>query len=152
MSRPTSRLTTLLRVRGIQEEIRRGRLAAEVVAERRAQMLLEQARERYADPVAEPPVDEMVPSFVASRHHRDVLAITVCNAGSGVEAAAEVTLAARHDWSEAAMRLAALERLEDRVREAESAQMLADEQRTVEESSSAQHARKLVESAPETRP
>ena len=37
MSRPTSRLTTLLRVRRIQEEIRRGRLAAEVVAERRAQ-------------------------------------------------------------------------------------------------------------------
>jgi flagellar biosynthesis chaperone FliJ len=93
----------------------------------------------------------MVPSFVASRRRREALAVRVCDAGSGVEAAAEVTVVARHDWSEAAMRLAALERLGDRAREAESAQLLATEQRTCEESSSAQHARRLAASAPEAR-
>ena len=152
MSRPTSQLATLLRVRGIQEQVRRGRLAAEVVAERRAEGLLERARDRYADAVAAPPVEEVAPSFVASRRRHEGLAVTVCDAGSGVRAAAEVTRAARQDWSEAAMRLAALERLEDRAREAETARMRDNEQRTSEESSSAQHARKLAGSVPETRP
>jgi hypothetical protein len=144
MSRRTSRLDTLLRVRRIQEEISRGRLAGEVAAERRAQQLLEQAQQVYVARAAEcQGAPEMVQEFTAQRHYAGGLAGTVCAAGTSAGAAAQVTVLARHDWSEAAMRMAALERLEERACEVASVQRLADEQRTSEESSSAQHRRGL---------
>jgi hypothetical protein len=147
MSARKSRLNTLLRVRRIQEEIRRGRLAAEVAAERRAQHVLEQANERYAAPVAEPMFSpETVAGFIAGRRHRGVLAGAVCVAATGVDGATQNTALARHDWSEAAMRMAALERLEDRARELALTERLATEQRTSEESGSAQHRRVLADS------
>jgi len=145
MSRRTSRLNTLLRVRRIQEEIKRGQLAGEVAAERRAQQMLEQAQEVYVARAGGYVVaPETAHEFVAQRHYAGALAGTVCAAGTSVDAAAQVTVVARHDWSEAAMRMAALERLEDRAREVASTERLADEQRTSEESSSAQHRRGLV--------
>jgi flagellar export protein FliJ len=149
----TSRLNALLRVRRIQEEIRRGRLAGEVAAERRAQQVLEQTHERYAAPAAEPPVaPTTLRDFMAARGHRVVLAGAICAARTSVEGAAQVTVLARHDWSEAAMRMAALERLEDRAREAASTERQAAEQRTSEESSSAQHHRGLAGNAQGKRP
>ncbi len=147
MSRP-SRLDTLLRVRRIQEELRRARLAGEVAAERGAQQVLEQAQEGYAAGAAEDlVVPETVLDFMAQRRHAGALAGSVFAAGISVGAAAQVTLLARHDWSEAAMRMAALERIEDRAREAASTERLATEQRTSEESSSAQHRRRVVASS-----
>jgi flagellar export protein FliJ len=152
MSR-TSRLNTLLRVRRIQEEARRGRLAGEVAAERRAQQVLEQTNERYAAPVAEQLVaPTTVEGFMAVRRHRGALAGSVCAARTSVDGAAQVTVLARRDWSEAAMRMAALERLEDRAREAASTERLAAEQRTSEESSSALHRRGLAGNAWGKRP
>jgi hypothetical protein len=140
MNGRTSRLNTLLRVRRIQEEVGRARLAAEAAAERRAQQVLEQAHELYAAPEAKPPLaHETAPVFLSGRRHRGALAGSVHFAGAGVDAAAQVTALARHDWSEAAMRMAALERLEDRASEVERTERLATEQRTSEESSSAQH-------------
>jgi hypothetical protein len=142
MSGPQSRLNTLLRVRTIQEEITRGQLAGEVTAERRAAQVLEQAHERYAAPAAEPQVpSETVRGFLALNHHRGLLAAAVSVAATGVDAAARVSVLARRDWNEAAMRMAALERLEDRAREAASMQQLAAEQRTSDESGTAQHRR-----------
>jgi len=144
MSATTSRLTTLLRVRRIQEEIRRGRLAAEVATERRAVVVLGEAHERYVARAAEQLLAaETVPAFMAERRHSGALAGAVCAAGAGVNTAAEVTVVARRDWSEAAMRMAALERLEDRAREAATTKRLAAEQRTSEESSSVQHRRSV---------
>lgn len=141
----TSRLETLLRVRRIQEEIRRGRLAGEVAAERRAQQVLEQSQERYDARADETlVVPEAVLDFIAQRRFAGALAGAVCAAGISVEAAAQVTVLARHDWSEAAMRKAALERLEDRAREVAATERLGAEQRTSEESSSAQHRRGVV--------
>ena len=152
MSR-TSRLNTLLRVRRIQEEIRRGRLAGEVAAERRTQQALEQAQEGYLARTAEYPVEpESVSDFIAQRRYAGALAGAVWAAGISVDAAAQVTVVARHDWSEAAMRMAALERLEDRAHEAASTKRLAAEQRTSEESSSARHRRGVAVSALGERP
>ncbi len=142
MSRRTSHLDTLLRVRRIQEEIRRGLLAREVMAERRALQTLEQADQRYAAPVAERAVTpEMTRVFMANRRDRGALAGSVRAASAGADAAAQVTFIARHVWSEAAMRMAALERLEERAREAARVELLATEQRTSDESSSARHQR-----------
>ena len=148
MSR-TSRLNTLLRVRRIQEEISRGRLSATVVAERRTQVVLEQARDRYAAPEEEPFVVMVTTEgFLMARRHRGALAGSVSVAGAGVQAASGVTVVARRDWSEAAMRMAALERLKDRAREVARTELLAAEQRTSEESSSAT-ARGPARSVPE---
>ena len=153
MSRRTSRLDTLLRVRRIQEEIRRGLLAREVMAERRALQTLKQADERYAAPVAERVVTlEMTRVFMANRRDRGALAGSVCAASAGVDAAAKVTFIARHVWSEAAMRMAALERLEDRARDAERTERLTTEQRASDESGSARHQRGPARSAQEKRP
>jgi len=142
MSRRTSRLSTLLRVRRIQEEISRGRLAAETAAERETHRTLEQAHLRYAAPADDDSVaTQKTVGFVAHRVRRDALAVAVRAAVAGVDAAAQVTVLAKHDWSEAAIRMAALERLDDRAREAARTQRLAAEQRTSEESSAARQRR-----------
>ena len=146
MSR-TSRLNTLLRVRRIQEETTRGRLAGWVSAERRAQQVLEQAHERYAAPAAEPLALTTLEGFMAARRHLGSLAGSVRAADRRVDEATEVTFLARHDWSEAAKRMAALERLEDRAREASTTERLAADQRTSEESTSARHRRGLATNA-----
>lgn len=138
MTRRSSRLNTLLKVRRIQEEIRRGRLAGEVVAERRAQQALEQAHERYAVPADEPTVAlETAKVFLMQRRQRGALAGSVRAASAGADTAAQVTLLARAQWSEAAMRMTALERLADRAREAARTEILATEQRASDESASA---------------
>jgi flagellar biosynthesis chaperone FliJ len=142
MSRPLSRLSTLLRVRRIQEEISRGQLAAEAAAERGARGTLEEARARYAAPVADSlQGTKTAECFISERRYSGALAGAVCAAGVSVEAAAYVTAQARADWSAAALRVAALERLEDRAREAARTELLAAEQRTSEESASAQRQR-----------
>ena len=152
MSR-TSRLDTLLRVRRIQEEMRRGRLAGEVAAERRARQVLEQSQERYDARAAETLMSpKTVLDFTAQRRHAGALAGSVCASGISVAAAVHVTFLARQDWSAAAMRMAALERLEDQAREAASTKRLATEQRTSEESSSTRHHRGVVVSAGGARP
>jgi len=138
MTGRTLRLNTLLKVRRIQEEIRRGRLAGEVVAERAALTTLEQANERYAAPSTEPLViGGTEAGFVALRRHRGALAGSVRAASAGVDTAAQSTLLARAEWSEAATRMTALERLADRAREVARAERLGAEQRTSEESTAA---------------
>ena len=142
MSRQTSRLTTVLRVRRLQEELSRGRLAGEAAAERRAQQALEQAFERYSAPVAEP-LAELAPTrvFVAQLAHRGVLAGAVRAGVAKVDIAASITVVARADWSEAALRKAGLERLDERARETARTERLSAEQRTSEESGSVKRAR-----------
>ena len=138
MSARTSRLNTLLRVRRIQEEVRRARLAAEVAAERGAERVLEQAREVYAARAVVPMVaSQTLRVFIAQRNHHGALAGAIGLAGVGLDAAAEVTSVARHGWSEAAIRRRALERLEDRALDVARAERLRTEQRTSEESGTA---------------
>jgi hypothetical protein len=142
MSRQTSRLTTVLRVRRLQEEISRGRLAAESAAERRAHLALEQAHERYSAPVAESmALPETTRAFVAQLSHRGVLAGAVRTGVARVDMAASVTVVARADWSAAALRKAGLERLDDRARMTALTERLSAEQRTSEESGSVKRQR-----------
>jgi flagellar protein FliJ len=138
MTRRTSRLSTLLRVRRLQEEISRGRLVAENEAERGTRRELEQAQSRYEAPIAEPPAEpRTTQGFVAQQFHRGALAGAVRAAMTRVDTAAQIAVLARHDWSEAARRMAALERLDDRAREAALHELLSAEQRTSEESGTA---------------
>lgn len=142
MTRLTSRLSTLLRVRRIQEEISRGRLAADSEAERRTRVALEQAHAQYEAPVAQPSAEPATTGgFVAQQLHRGVLAGAVRAAVARVDTAGQVTVLARRDWSEAARRMATLERLDDRAREAARRELLSAEQRTSEESSTAKRER-----------
>ena len=142
MTRRTSRLSTLLRVRRIQEEISRGRLAADSEAERVTRVALDQAHAQYLAPAAQAPAEpEPTVGFVAQQFHRGALAGAVHAAVARVDTAGQVTVLARQDWSEAARRMATLERLDDRAREAARRELLSAEQRTSEESSTAKRER-----------
>ena len=125
MSARTSRLDTLLRVRRIEEETGRGRLAAAAHAERgrarRARGGLAGVRRRHRS--GSPPHDTdavgVVPAprlgdFLGTRRRHEALAGTVRVAGAGVTQAQSAGDVARTAWSAAAMRLAALERLDER--------------------------------------
>jgi len=138
MTQRTSRLGSLLRVRRIQEDVARARLIAETSAQEEARRRLLVAEERYAVPgsLAAVAVQE-TREFLLERRHRDALAGSVRSAGRGVESAVEATGIARHGWSEAAMRVAALDRLEERAAEAARLEELATEQRTAEEAAAA---------------
>jgi len=165
MSARTSRLDTLLRVRRIEEETGRGHLAAAAHAERAARGLLEEASHEYAvattgvatavdaaavdaiDGVARTGTDlvDVVPTalsaFLGTRRRHEALAGTVRVAGAGVTQAQSTSDMARTAWSAAAMRLSALERLDERGREADRLARLATDQRTAEESASGRTAR-----------
>jgi len=170
MSARTSRLDTLLRVRRIEEETGRGHLAAAAHAERAARGLLEEASHEYAvatagvatavdatavdatavdatDGVARSGTDLVgvaptaLSAFLGTRRRHEALAGTVRVAGAGVTQAQSTSDMARTAWSAAAMRLSALERLDERGREADRLARLATDQRTAEESASGRTAR-----------
>jgi flagellar export protein FliJ len=140
MSARATRLDTLLRVRRIEEEIRRGRLATAAHAERAAQGRLQKAHQQYAlagrDVAAGDAAPAPLRDFLAARRRQDTLAGTVRVAGGAATEAEGATGAARAGWTAAAMRLAALERLDERSREADRLARLATDQRTAEESAS----------------
>jgi hypothetical protein len=145
MTARTSRLDALLRVRRIEEETGRGRLAAAAHAERAAHALLEQASREYDLAVdgasahgsnAPEVAPTALPDFLGTRRRHEALAGTVRVAGAGVTQARSAADLARTAWSAAAMRLAALERLHERGREADRLARLATDQRTAEESAS----------------
>ena len=175
MSARTSRLDTLLRVRRIEEETGRGRLAAAAHAERAARGLLQEASDEYAaatagvatagvatagvptavnatavdatDGVTRFGTDltDAVPTalseFLGTRRRHEALAGTVRVAGAGLTRAQSDRDMARSAWSVAAMRLSALERLDERGREADRLARLETDQRTAEESASGRTAR-----------
>jgi hypothetical protein len=163
MSARTSRLDTLLRVRRIEEETGRGRLAAAAHTERAARRLLEEASHQYAAATATATaaatatgtgtgtvatcgtdVADVAPTalsdFLGTRRRHDALAGTVRVAGAGLTQAQSTSDLARTTWSAAAMRLSALERLDERGREADRLARLATDQRTAEESASGRSA------------
>jgi flagellar protein FliJ len=128
-------LATVLRVRGIQEEVARGHLAAAVGRRSAAAEAVQAAVRAYEDAPAEPAADGR--RFLADRARRTALAAGVASAdGAHVEAGTRVD-GARAEWSAAAMRLSALERLAERAREAQRLRDLAADQRTAEETSAA---------------
>lgn len=136
MSKKGFPLATVLRVRGIEEQIARGQVAGALAAEALAVRVTELAAGAYGaapDPTGQAPVA----TFLAERLSRTALARGVRDAGARQVAASEVVLGAREDWSAAAMRLTALERLAERAHEARRQELLAGDQRTAEETAAA---------------
>ena len=146
MSARSARLDTLLRVRRIEEETSRGRLAEATRTERGARTRLERAHEQYAAPTGpegapgttvvsrSAPAPMSPTAFLGARRHRDALAGAVRLADGAAREATRAGEVARTAWSETAMRLAALERLDARAVEADRLDRLAADQRTAEES------------------
>lgn len=129
-------LATVLRVRAIEEEVARGRVAVAAAGQNAAGLCRAQAVEAYDD--AMPTAGETTPAgFLAERSRRGALAAEVQHAVLGVVAADEVAAGARQHWSTAAMRLSALERLADRNAEILRRELLAADQRTGEETAAA---------------
>ncbi len=143
MSARSARLDTLLRVRRIEEETSRGRLAEATRTERGARTRLERAHEQYAAPTGPEgaavmslavPAPVSLSAFLGARRQRDALAGAVRLADGAAREATRTGEVARAAWSETAMRLAALERLDARAAEADRLDRLAADQRTAEES------------------
>ena len=130
--RPASRLSTLLRVRRIAEETSRARLAEAAAAELAAVEEVRRTRRVYLDGPAVDG-DTELQDFLWGRSRVAARAASVHRAVFSEAAAAEQADAARCLWSEAAQRLTAIERLEERVREARRLELLAEDQHVAEE-------------------
>lgn len=132
MSRTVSRLDTLLRVRRIEEELSRGRLGGAAASERAAGRELDRVRDDYAaSPAA--PASPGLGHFLAHHTHAQALAGSVQGARAQVTQAAHELAMARDFWSDAAMRMSALERLEERASQARRLDRLAADQQAAEE-------------------
>ena len=114
--RPASRLSTLLRVRRIAEETSRARLAEAAAAELAAVEEVRRTRRVYLDGPAVDG-DTELQDFLWGRSR----------------VAARAASVHRAVFSEAAQRLTAIERLEERVREARRLELLAEDQHVAEE-------------------
>jgi flagellar FliJ protein len=115
MKRYSFRLDPVLRVRRIEEDQRILELANAQRALADAEAMLQRRLDRYSDvpvPAGPVPVDQLL----RMRSRQDGVAAAVVAAGANrLRAEATVDLR-RQEWSDAAMRVSALERLDDRRR------------------------------------
>jgi flagellar export protein FliJ len=128
----TFRLDQVLRVRRVQEELARAELQAANREVARAEELLVARFEHYQEiPAVESAVT--TESFVASRSMADVIAGGVIAAGALHQAARDQAGDRRTAWSAAAMRVTALERLDDRRRTEHTLEAGREEDRQADE-------------------
>ena len=130
--RPRSRLSTLMRVRRIAEETSRARLAEAAAAELAAVEEVTRTRRVYLDGPAVDG-DTALQDFIWGRSRVAARAESVYRAVVRETAAAEQADVARCLWSEAAQRVTAIERLEEREREVRRLEQLAQDQQVAEE-------------------
>ena len=116
MKRYRFRLDTVLRVRQVEEERARGQLALANREMAEADALLEARIDHYGD-VPRTEVALPVSAYLATRDRQEWAARAVVAAGTA-RLVAEAQVAVRRDeWSAAASRVAALERLDERRRD-----------------------------------
>ena len=129
---------TLLRVRRIEEDRAKARLAEANVAARSAAQALEHRRVGYAvaaaGSVAASHAETTVDELRRSTAHATALARAVGHAAAGVEKADAARTVEIEASRVAAMRTQGLERLVERARQAREQELLAADQRTAEES------------------
>ena len=129
MKRYKFRLDTVLRVRRVEED---RAIAALAAARRRldaAEATLQDTLDRYSGvPAASGPMS--VVDLLRARAHQDLMAASVVHAGTQRLRAEAIVETQRAEWSAAAQRVAALERLDER-RRAEHA-VEAQRQETIE--------------------
>ena len=130
--RPRSRLATLLRVRKIAEEAARAQLSAAAAQQALAAAVLQRSREQLA---AAPAADASasVEQFLWGRSRMEARAASVHRAVVTEANTRQALEESRCLWSEAAQRMTAIERLEERAREAERLAHLAQDQQVAEE-------------------
>jgi flagellar FliJ protein len=126
------RLQSVLRVRRIQEDQARARLLSANAAAHHAGAVVDARVARYY--ALDRPVGLQVePDFAQTWSSLDHAAGAIDVAREGhIEALAHVA-ARRSEWSEASMRVAALERLEDRQRAEHKIEMQRDEDRVTDD-------------------
>ncbi|MCU4185032.1 flagellar export protein FliJ [Acidiferrimicrobium sp. IK] len=113
MSRPQRRLDAVLSARRAQEDVARLRLATANRELQHGRQVLDSASERYrSQPTLTGPCD--VPDLLAAHQAAEQLAATVAHARGALSDAERSAHLRRGEWSEAAQRVAALERLVER--------------------------------------
>lgn len=126
-------LATLLRVRRIQEERARAEVGRAAEGQRGARDILEAALAGYAA-LGGTPTQQTRQDFVAERNHLQALAGSVQVARARALDVDLEMARARARWSDAAMRVSAVERLEEREQAARRQARLDADQRAAEES------------------
>lgn len=134
MTAERGQLATLLRIRRLEEDMAKAKLAAANLAERAAQAHLEARRETYRQSDLTAAVDVDAAAFLRSRAAGAALGAGIVQAEAGCENAAAATQESRGTMRVARMRTQGLERLVERAAQARFAEMLAADQRTAEES------------------
>jgi flagellar FliJ protein len=126
------RLDAVLRVRRIEEDRAAADLAAANRAVREAEAELDRRLEHYrAIEVAQVPIGSA--TFLAERDHRSHAATGVVAAGAAKISAEAEAERMRGIWSAAAMRVRALERLDERRREEHEIDVRREEVVTLDE-------------------
>jgi flagellar export protein FliJ len=126
------RLASVLRIRHIQEDLARARLLHANVAAREAERVVDARHTRYLD-LARPAGLQHAPDFARTLFALDSAAGAIDVArDQQVEALAHVA-ERRAEWSEASMRVDALERLEERHRAEHNIEVRRDEDRVTDD-------------------
>lgn len=144
MPKFTTPYDTLLRVRRIEEDKAKAELAAANHARRQAQAGLDARRSHYSSAVSGPDGEMALAAFRGRLAHRTAAAQAVGWARAQVEKCEEARLVAIEATRQASMRTQGLEKLVERAKEVRTAEMLAADQRTAEESMTGKRARKAA--------
>ena len=135
MSARRDRLGSVLRIRRLQEEAQRGRLLLAQAEVTSASAVVARRQASY-DGLA-PQADDRAGAFLAERSHRTARAQAVLVAQGEQQAAGDRALVAKHAWTEAAREVDGVERLVERGRVAQVAELLRVEQEQIDEAAMA---------------
>ena len=141
MKRYRFRLEPVLRVRRTQEETARGQLLAAQAAVAAQEQLLLTRRAAYADSLVPPAGPQDRNAFLAAQLHREALAAAVVEQGRRVTEAGEDAVLAHRAWSACALRVGALERLDQRARADHTAATLKEEELATDDLVVSRHGR-----------
>ena len=140
MKRYRFRLEPVLRVRRTQEEISRAQLLAAQAAVVAQEQLLAARSDAYAAALT-PTGTQQCADFLAVQAHRSALGAAVIEQRRRVVEAGEDAEQARRAWSAAAVRVEALERLDERARSEHAAAALKEDELAVDELIVSRHGR-----------
>ena len=142
MKRYRFRLEPVLNVRRSEQDAARGALlaAAARVTAQEAELLAR--RQAYAAR-GQRPVPTWAPEFRLEQSHRRALVQAVLDQQAQLTAAQEQQAAARQAWTEAAARVGALERLDERQRDAHRLAELKEDDLITDELVVSRHGRQL---------
>lgn len=140
MRRYRFRLEPVLRVRRMQEDAARGELLAATAAIRVQEQRLAERTEAY-ELSLKPSETQTCADFLFEQSRRSSFAAAVLEQRGQVREAQTQAAQAREAWSEAAARVGALERLDERQRSEHTAQMQKEDELTTDELVVSRHGR-----------